>query len=180
MYFLANAIPIPDDSKFSNRISKISSDCPDTPKQNIESKDEMEAAGWVLDVDYINNKNYEAMCKDNPFWGYGYLRDGEISVVFEGTGKGTLVFGNCHSRGAVYADLNTKRIGYAPPNQLEIVSKFDYMPGDKLALKDAKSGITSIKSLTLSCYGTPSTSSNEISGKTFVDYFQQGLIQLMR
>ena len=132
----------------------------------------MEAAGWVLDVDYINNKNYEAMCKANPFWGYGYLRDGEISTVFEGTGKGALVFGNCHSRGAVYVNLNRKRIGYAPPSQLEIVSNFEYKPGDKLVLQDIKSGITSIKSLTLSCYGTPSTSSNEVSGKTFVNHFQ--------
>ena len=63
-------------------------------------------------------------------------------------------------------------IGYASPNQLEMVANFEYKPGDKLMLQDKKSGIISIKSLTLSCQGTISTSENKISGNTIGNYYQ--------
>ena len=125
----------------------------------------MEKAGWIVDVDHVNNENYQKMCGNNTFWGYGYLRDGSISTVFKGSGKGTLIFGNCNNRGAVYVYLNRKQIGYAPPNSTDIVSHFDYKSGDKLKIQDKKSAIISIKSFRLSsCQGTISTSENSISG----------------
>ena len=131
----------------------------------------MEASGWIVDVDHINNEIYEKTCKSNQFWGYGYLRDGVVSTVFEGSGHGTLIFGNCHDRGAVQANLNRKIIGFAQPNQTEIVAQFDYKPGDKLMIKDKKAAIISIKSLTLSCEGTISTPKTKISGKLIGDSF---------
>ena len=133
----------------------------------------MEAAGWIVDVDHINNEIYEKTCKSNPFWAYGYLRDGSISTIFEGSGHGVLVFGNCHDRGAVQADLNRKVIGFAQPNQTEIVAHFDYQPGDKLMIKDKDAAIISIKSLTLSCEGTISTPETTISGNFIGDSFSE-------
>ena len=131
----------------------------------------MEKAGWIVDVDHVNNENYQKMCGNNTFWGYGYLRDGSISTVFEGSGKGTLIFGNCNTRGAVYVYLNRKQVGYAPPNSTDIISHFDYKSGDKLMLQDKKAAIISIQSLRLSsCYGTVSTSENEILGKSSVAF----------
>ena len=99
----------------------------------MKNEAEMITNGWIICINNGHteaaNLNYKKRCssfKSEGFWGYSYgCPIGEAKAQFEGFGKATLSFGNCHWEGTTKVYLNNKIIKTSGSNQSEVVS-FEY------------------------------------------------------
>ena len=127
--------------------------CRDNALSNISQSHALHLSGWKTDS--ILNTGYESTCAGNTgnTW-YGGLPNapvGSIWTTFQGTGMGTLSFGNCHpTRGHVKAFLNEKAIAEATPLQRKEIS-FGYSLGDVLKIREYNYAIWKLYSFSVEC-----------------------------
>ena len=129
--------------------------CPDTAKQNLKNKEVMKAAGWNFgSLLKINDSVYKNQCKDYPFWAYqSGIGVGSISTVFQGSGSGTIIFGNCYldesPSSKTTVSLNDNLIGTA--TKTKVTLNFNFTKGDILEVEEINTGILGIYSFHLEC-----------------------------
>ena len=98
----------------------------------------MDINRWSIDVEYFNDNapQYQDRCAKENFYGFkGGPKEGSVSAVFKGNGKGHLVFGNCFNRGHVTVSLNDQELERAGPNEQKTI-RFDYIQGDRLKIAE--------------------------------------------
>ena len=141
--------------------------CLDAGLENVQGRATMEANGWVVDVDHWNHgvingfngweiawnhQDYVNNCGNESFWGYKHKYSiGRVSAVFQGSGAGELIYGNCWPYGVTKVYLNDDEIGQANPKQFKLVTNFNYKAGDILKLEELDFGVIKINSLKLTC-----------------------------
>ena len=110
--------------------------CHDKALSKISQSHSLPANGWQTDSIALNT-GFESTCDDGNTW-YGFTSGepvGSIWTTFQGTGNGTLSFGNCFGNafGNVKVFLNEKVIAEATSKQRKEIS-FDYSVGDVLKI----------------------------------------------
>ena len=84
---------------------------------------------------------------------YGWLPNGPVGSIwttFQGTGTGTLSFGNCHKGGNVKVFLKEKSIAEATSLQRKEIF-FDYSVGDILKIREYNTAIWKFYSFSVQC-----------------------------
>ena len=124
-------------------------DCRDSLLGELTSKNVMINNGWTVDVTDDNTNTDFDSCDKNTFFGY---KDGDqvgqVSTIFRGTGRATLVFGNCWSTGYLSVYINGTEIGRAYGNTKASV-RFSYSKGDALRIKEFNSAIIALYSFAI-------------------------------
>ena len=125
-------------SFFLNSLDSDPDPCIDSTLQNVRNIKEMEVGGWNVDGVPDNNDNLPENCVP-----------GFVTATFKGSGRGTLDFGNCFTRGFTKVYLNGTLISSAGKNQKSKVVNFKYNKGDVLKINEEKTGIIKINSFKL-------------------------------
>ena len=88
----------------------------------------MKKGGWIVDDAMEQDNKYSANCGGyGTFWGYKWgWAVGSVEATFKGSGRGTLDFGNCFTRGFTNVYLNGNLISSAGKNQKSKVVNFEY------------------------------------------------------
>ena len=112
----------------------------------------MQASGWNISVDNINNGNYYVLCQaGGGWWGYSWgYTIGSISYMFKRQGTAVLSYGNCYTGGQVVVYLNDVEISKAYGNQNPKETTFDFFKGDILRIDEVNAGIIKLYSLKMS------------------------------
>ena len=123
----------------------------DNALSKISQSHSLPANGWKTDSKTLNT-GFESTCDFDDTW-YGYLSGnpvGSIWTTFQGTGTGTLSFGNCYKAGTVMVFLNEKVIAEATSLQRKEIS-FDYSAGDVLKIGEYNTAIWKLYSFSVQC-----------------------------
>ena len=126
--------------------------CSDMDLTNMSSRSVMEKNGWKFYVSPWGQKDFIDIC-GNDTW-YGFYRGsgkGIVSTRFEGSGIGTLNFGNCWNHNEVAVYLNNYKISYAVGGMSKKEIQFRFFPGDKLQVTE-DGAIIKLHSLSITCY----------------------------
>ena len=120
---------------------------------DLRQGDQLIANGWVVDVT-TSNTQYNAQCGNKAWFGWkGGSAVGAVSASFTGSGKATLIFGNCWTGGNVIAYLNSKMIGTVQ-NFGNTTIEFTFSKGDVLTIKELNTALIQLHKLTIECEGT--------------------------
>ena len=112
----------------------------------------MEKGGWVFNVDSSKNRYWEGRCGKDTWYGLtSGAANGYVQATFDGSGKGTLNYGNCYEYGWVRVYLNNVMISQANANIKNKMVDFQFSKGD--VLKIAEAGIIKLNSLKIDCRG---------------------------
>ena len=123
----------------------------------------MKDGGWIVDGALKSDYRYAKYCilyneeGYTTFWGCtSGSKVAYVVATFQGSGRGTLDFGNCHpveNPSATIVYLNDIRIGAADPNNKSVVISFDYKRDDVLKITEQGTAIIKINSLKLEACG---------------------------
>ena len=110
------------------------------------------ANGWTIDSDHgVWQKNIELEKNVCSNW-YGFNNGkaiGSVSTTFHVKGRARLDFGNCYTRGTVYASLDGNVIASAPQNTPSKTVEFDFNVGSILKITEENVAIIQFNSLNI-------------------------------